>query len=203
MIWLHVDGELDVCCSRLPMRLSKTSFVTGRKTHREERPQQYLSPDVDLTLGRHPSSANKLTFSSLHVLNSRDKSSSSSASIHSSVSQQSNQGPHPFSAMVSAPLPVVSNRGEEEDEEECPVCLEPLSFSFRLPGEKPHIVPECGHALHEVRPRPLTPPQPLTPAPGMLQRRVRPPAEPGALHRAPQGQPRRVRRVQAAHEARR
>jgi hypothetical protein len=31
------------------------------------------------------------------------------------------------------------------------VCLEPLSFSFRLPGEKPHIVPECGHALHEVR----------------------------------------------------
>lgn len=32
----------------------------------------------------------------------------------------------------------------------CPVCLEPLSFSFRLPGEKPHIVPECGHALHEA-----------------------------------------------------
>jgi hypothetical protein len=37
-----------------------------------------------------------------------------------------------------------------DDEGECPVCLEPLSFSFRLPGEKPHIVPECGHALHEV-----------------------------------------------------
>ncbi|KAH9976231.1 Pleckstrin homology domain-containing protein [Lactifluus volemus] len=45
--------------------------------------------------------------------------------------------------MVHAPLPVVSRR-------ECPVCLEPLSFSFRLPGEKPHIVPECGHALHEA-----------------------------------------------------
>ena len=53
--------------------------------------------------------------------------------------------------MHSAPLPVVSNRENFEDEEECPVCLEPLSFSFRLPGEKPHIVPECGHALHEVR----------------------------------------------------
>ncbi|KAI0322760.1 Pleckstrin homology domain-containing protein [Amylostereum chailletii] len=52
--------------------------------------------------------------------------------------------------MVSAPLPVVSNRDSTEDEEECPVCLEPLSFSFRLPGEKPHIVPECGHALHEA-----------------------------------------------------
>ncbi|TDL23904.1 hypothetical protein BD410DRAFT_814169 [Rickenella mellea] len=52
--------------------------------------------------------------------------------------------------MVSAPLPVVSSRDHADDEEECPVCLEPLSFSFRLPGEKPHIVPECGHALHEA-----------------------------------------------------
>lgn len=58
---------------------------------------------------------------------------------------------HPYAAMVAAPLPVVSSRDSTEDEEECPVCLEPLSFSFRLPGEKPHIVPECGHALHEVR----------------------------------------------------
>ena len=49
-----------------------------------------------------------------------------------------------------APLPVVSNHSTPDDDDECPVCLEPLSFSFRLPGEKPHIVPECGHALHEV-----------------------------------------------------
>ncbi len=53
--------------------------------------------------------------------------------------------------MAHAPLPVVSSHDSSEDEEDCPVCLEPLSFSFRLPGEKPHIVPECGHALHEVR----------------------------------------------------
>ncbi|KAI9510293.1 Pleckstrin homology domain-containing protein [Russula earlei] len=52
--------------------------------------------------------------------------------------------------MAHAPLPVVSSHDSSEDEEECPVCLEPLSFSFRLPGEKPHIVPECGHALHEA-----------------------------------------------------
>ncbi|KAH8116465.1 Pleckstrin homology domain-containing protein [Phellopilus nigrolimitatus] len=51
--------------------------------------------------------------------------------------------------MVAAPVPVVSNH-DAEDEKECPVCLEPLSFSFRLPGEKPHIVPDCGHALHEA-----------------------------------------------------
>jgi hypothetical protein len=48
-----------------------------------------------------------------------------------------------------APVPVVTNNRMGEDEE-CPVCLEPLSFSFRLQGEKPHIVPECGHVLHEV-----------------------------------------------------
>ncbi|KAJ7180680.1 Pleckstrin homology domain-containing protein [Mycena filopes] len=57
---------------------------------------------------------------------------------------------HPYSVMHVAPLPVVSNQENPDEEEECPVCLEPLSFSFRLPGEKPHIVPECGHALHEA-----------------------------------------------------
>ncbi|KAF9454350.1 hypothetical protein P691DRAFT_656495 [Macrolepiota fuliginosa MF-IS2] len=51
--------------------------------------------------------------------------------------------------MPRAPVPVVSNHLNDV-EDECPVCLEPLSFSFRLPGEKPHIVPECGHALHEA-----------------------------------------------------
>ena len=40
---------------------------------------------------------------------------------------------------------------EAVDEETCPVCVESLSFTFRLPGEKPPIVPECGHSLHEVR----------------------------------------------------
>ncbi|KAH7097051.1 Pleckstrin homology domain-containing protein [Auriculariales sp. MPI-PUGE-AT-0066] len=49
--------------------------------------------------------------------------------------------------MPPAPTPVVSHKDEEQD---CPVCLEPLSFSFRLPGEKPHVVPDCGHALHEA-----------------------------------------------------
>ncbi|KAI0684033.1 hypothetical protein BC835DRAFT_672591 [Cytidiella melzeri] len=57
---------------------------------------------------------------------------------------------HPYAAMVAAPLPVVSSHDATEHEEDCPVCLESLSFSFRLPGEKPHIVPECGHALHEA-----------------------------------------------------
>ncbi|KZT55808.1 hypothetical protein CALCODRAFT_436594 [Calocera cornea HHB12733] len=49
-----------------------------------------------------------------------------------------------------APLPQAVVAAPVEDEDDCPVCLEPLSFSFRIPGEKPHIVPECGHALHEA-----------------------------------------------------
>ncbi|CCM00740.1 uncharacterized protein FIBRA_02780 [Fibroporia radiculosa] len=86
---------------------------------------------------------------------------SSNNSLHSSFSASSTKAPsfspssdsrvlHPYAAMVAAPLPVVSSHDPSDEEEECPVCLEPLSFSFRLPGEKPHIVPECGHALHEA-----------------------------------------------------
>lgn len=39
---------------------------------------------------------------------------------------------------------------DEQDDTICPLCTESLSFSYRLPGEKPHIIPECGHALHNV-----------------------------------------------------
>lgn len=34
------------------------------------------------------------------------------------------------------------------EETDCPVCLEPLSH--RLAGEKSHVVPQCGHALHNA-----------------------------------------------------
>ena len=56
---------------------------------------------------------------------------------------------HPYASMPP-PRSAVSNHDTPDDDQECPVCLEPLSFSFRLPGEKPHVVPECGHSLHEV-----------------------------------------------------
>lgn len=78
-------------------------------------------------------------------LSSNSLRSSYSASNASATDSHS---PHPYAAMP--PLPVVSNNEHVDDEQECPVCLEPLSFSFRLPGEKPHVVPECGHSLHEA-----------------------------------------------------
>ena len=93
----------------------------------------------------------------LRSASSVHSSSASDSASHENSSHPSNahysDAPsivHPFSSMVAAPVPVVSNP-DTEDEKDCPVCLEPLSFSFRLPGEKPHIVPDCGHALHEVR----------------------------------------------------
>ncbi|KIJ65600.1 hypothetical protein HYDPIDRAFT_27598 [Hydnomerulius pinastri MD-312] len=83
--------------------------------------------------------------------------SPSATSLHSSYSTGSvppstidNHTLHPYATMPPAPVPVVSNHETLDDEQECPVCLEPLSFSFRLPGEKPHVVPECGHSLHEA-----------------------------------------------------
>ena len=88
---------------------------------------------------------------SLHTTYSAASAKKPAAPIKTPTAQSPDYQPfHPYAAMVAAPLPVVSSHDATEDEEDCPVCLEPLSFSFRLPGEKPHIVPECGHALHEV-----------------------------------------------------
>lgn len=56
---------------------------------------------------------------------------------------------HPYASNPSSAPPVIAHDVTDSDET-CPVCLESLAFSFRLPGEKPHVVPECGHALHEV-----------------------------------------------------
>lgn len=80
----------------------------------------------------------------------RDPSLHSARSASTAGSSTEIHTIHHSSTMPQPPLPVVSNHDATAEEEECPVCLEPLSFSFRLPGEKPHIVPECGHALHEA-----------------------------------------------------
>ncbi|KAG9041337.1 hypothetical protein FS837_012403 [Tulasnella sp. UAMH 9824] len=56
---------------------------------------------------------------------------------------------HPYASNPSSAPPVIAHDVTDSDET-CPVCLESLAFSFRLPGEKPHVVPECGHALHEA-----------------------------------------------------
>ncbi len=141
-------------------RSNKKSQTPEPDQSLKQQPFPYLSSSSS-----RPAAAPTL-FTSLH-LHARNKDSprpSSAASLRSAYSAASGSHhstlhththtqdlySHPFASMVHAPLPVVSSHDSSDEEEECPVCLEPLSFSFRLPGEKPHIVPECGHALHEV-----------------------------------------------------
>lgn len=76
----------------------------------------------------------------------------STALSDTSGSQITSTYSHPLPSHGTQNMPIVPSRDLPDEEAECPVCLEPLSFSFRLPGEKPHIVPECSHALHEVYP---------------------------------------------------
>ncbi|CAO1636982.1 unnamed protein product [Sympodiomycopsis kandeliae] len=66
------------------------------------------------------------------------------------------EAPMPLSATTnhSASSPSISHHhgGNESSanllDSDCPVCLEPLSY--RLAGEKPHVIPNCGHALHNA-----------------------------------------------------
>lgn len=92
---------------------------------------------------------------------------------------------HPFAAPMTPPIPVVSNNHDTlDDENDCPVCLEPLSFSFRLPGEKPHVVPECGHALHEVSSAILPVIFPTHTPPGLFHSRLWPSSRPEQIAQA-------------------
>lgn len=123
------------------------------------------SSGLDTIAARPPPKSPRLRTSTLKVFQSvfnrhttRSPPAAAASSLHPSFSGGSarltnnSNGPvqHPFAPMPPAPVPVVSSHDPADDEHECPVCLEPLSFSFRLPGEKPHVVPECGHSLHEA-----------------------------------------------------
>lgn len=142
--------------SRIPNSQSSVSAHHAQGHHsqhqlplpapRESAPKQSsLTASLKAVFHRTPSRVP--SYNSLH-----SSYSAASSRKHAQPAAQDDFRPsHPFANMVTAPLPVVSSHDASDEEEECPVCLEPLSFSFRLPGEKPHIVPECGHALHEVR----------------------------------------------------
>ena len=95
------------------------------------------------------SSSFKANFHSVFRTQPRPPSLKSDTTSTITPSNENNTA-RPYSSVYMPPIPVVKNHSVVEDDDECPVCLEPLSFSFRLRGEKPHIVPECGHSLHEV-----------------------------------------------------
>lgn len=142
--------------------LAKNQSLTDQHQHQTSNSNQLRHNSAPFSPPRSlvPKSST-LSASFRSVFHRAPQRAPSNNSLQSSYSASSSLNPqtttaadprilHPYAAMVAAPLPVVSSHDASEDEAECPVCLEPLSFSFRLPGEKPHIVPECGHALHEV-----------------------------------------------------
>lgn len=136
-------------------RDSPTPSDQSNKSHHQPLTPTYTAPRLAPPPPLSGPSTPKSTFRSLQSVfqgrkPSRAPSLHSAYAVSTTSSTTENSQLHPYSAMHVAPIPVVSNRDALDDEEDCPVCLEPLSFSFRLPGEKPHIVPECGHALHEV-----------------------------------------------------
>ncbi|KAF5387313.1 hypothetical protein D9757_005775 [Collybiopsis confluens] len=122
------------------------SWYSRRTDPHQDTSSLYLNPR------QAPVPTSKSSFRSLNSVFRHQKPPKppSLLSVHSNLSVPDSVASHPYAAMHVAPMPVVSSTDGLDDEEDCPVCLEPLSFSFRLPGEKPHIVPECGHALHEA-----------------------------------------------------
>lgn len=71
--------------------------------------------------------------------------------LHSAYSHPNLADAYKMASPPTHQVAIVSSEEISHDEETCPVCCESLSFTFRLPGEKPHVQPECGHALHYVR----------------------------------------------------
>ncbi|SJX64779.1 related to CDC24-Guanine nucleotide exchange factor (GEF or GDP-release factor) [Sporisorium reilianum f. sp. reilianum] len=80
------------------------------------------------------------SFSSRNPAITRTMSVSEMSEAHSSFSRS-------FSTDISNTVGGATTF-TEMSEVDCPVCLEPLSH--RLAGEKPHVVPACGHALHNA-----------------------------------------------------
>ncbi|KAF8845095.1 hypothetical protein BDN67DRAFT_542490 [Paxillus ammoniavirescens] len=129
------------------------SLDTHTKFHQAPLSPTYSSPRA---APKPPGFKNSTLKGLQSVFHRKPPRSPSATSLHTTYSTGSappsidNHSLHPYAAMPPAPVPVVSNHENFDDEQECPVCLEPLSFSFRLPGEKPHVLPECGHSLHEA-----------------------------------------------------
>lgn len=74
-------------------------------------------------------------------------SSSTASSNHRTISPPVSHPPaqHP-KFEKSKPEPTAVFVHDQDDGDNCPVCLE--DSKMRLQGEKPHVIPSCGHILH-------------------------------------------------------
>lgn len=141
---------------------SSSSSRKSRATANEEH-AQWLQGVIsrDSLIVSSPSSSPTFSFarpsSTLFPLATADPTSPLSTRSSSSMSSRGPATPyqtqqrqaassspsHPYSSSAkSSPTMVRDTSAEQAD---CPVCLE--SLSMRLQGEKPHVVPVCGHKL--------------------------------------------------------
>ncbi|GHJ88476.1 hypothetical protein NliqN6_4878 [Naganishia liquefaciens] len=72
--------------------------------------------------------------------------------VSSALSASAGKGRLASNAMKGPPHLIVVPQEEANGhcENTCSICGESLDASFRLPGEKAHVIPECGHVLHEA-----------------------------------------------------
>ncbi|BGP36660.1 hypothetical protein JCM10449v2_000561 [Rhodotorula kratochvilovae] len=72
--------------------------------------------------------------------------SSSSRNLPAPLATPPPSPPHTRTPAAADPLAAFMAYEDSAEEDSCPICLELLSL--RLAGEKPHVVPVCGHRLH-------------------------------------------------------
>ncbi|GAA5918128.1 hypothetical protein JCM6882_006353 [Rhodosporidiobolus microsporus] len=113
--------------AHLPLLPHHSSFSSRPRT--SSRPSLLTPP---------PSPPHSRTSPSSHAHPHSHKRSESTSSSTASIAAAAAQG-----FMSSA----ISDSADQE--ELCPICCEGL-IAFRLAGEKPHVVPVCGHRLHHA-----------------------------------------------------
>lgn len=113
------------------------------------------SPHSSLSGFKYPASSS-MTFSHPHTSPKRQQQQQQQPYFNATQSSPNHYShAHPYANSVatmhrpsSQPNTEGRNRSKayEEEDVNCPICLE--SLSIRLQGEKPHVVPVCGHKLH-------------------------------------------------------
>ncbi|WVR09056.1 hypothetical protein IAU60_006117 [Kwoniella sp. DSM 27419] len=154
---LHAQPSLDTLVNRGASRSKAGYFLRDRAST--------INSATGTTVSDHSTKSGKQNhpFANAVVIPTASLSSSKSQNFLSpqqaqraDISSLSNSRSSPnladtYGMTQSQPhqVTLVSTEDDKDDEDTCPVCVESLSFTYRLPGEKPHIVPHCGHALHE------------------------------------------------------
>ncbi|CDU22225.1 related to CDC24-Guanine nucleotide exchange factor (GEF or GDP-release factor) [Sporisorium scitamineum] len=144
---LHAQRSASVSTSRDAARQTKLERMMGAGvpqvqvvSHQDRRAPSGLVDHAQPSIDSFRHRNQQPSFSARNLAMTRTMSMSEMSEAHSSFSRT-------FSSDISNTVGGATTF-TEMSEVDCPVCLEPLSH--RLAGEKPHVVPICGHALHNA-----------------------------------------------------